>query len=72
MSDDSIAYCAGKAHGMRGQGNYAHIFLPTTSSGYARYNKGYADGVAETKKDIEHAERARLKRLRTTAYTTPV
>lgn len=68
MSDDSIAYCAGKAHGMRGQGNYAHIFLPATSSGFARYNKGYADGVAETKKDIEHDQRNRHSRLRTAAY----
>ena len=68
MNDDSIAYCAGKAHGMRGQGNYAHIFLPATSSGYGRYNKGYADGVAETKKDIEHVKRTRSIRLRTTTH----
>ena len=56
MNDDSIAYTVGKAHGMRGQGNHAHIFLPTTSSCYGRYNKGYADGVAQTKKDIDDAK----------------
>ena len=66
MNDDSIAYTVGKAHGMRGQGNHAHLFLPTTSSGYSRYNKGYADGVAQTQKDID-AERTRFIRLRTTA-----
>lgn len=54
-----IPYMVGKAHGMRGQGNHAHIFLPVTSTDHHRYNKGYADGVASTQKDIEHAERTR-------------
>ena len=64
VNDDSIAYCVGKAHGMRGQGNYAYIFLPENSTEYTRYNKGYADGVAFTKKDIEHDQRNRHQRLR--------
>lgn len=71
MNDDGIAYTVGKAHGMRGQGNRAHIFLPTTSSGYNRYNKGYADGVAQTQKDIDD-QRNRHSRLATTTSTAPV
>lgn len=63
-----IAYMVGKAHGMRSQGNHAHIFLPVTSTDYHRYNKGYTDGVASTQKDIAHAERARPSRLRTATH----
>lgn len=68
MNDDSIAYCVGKAHGMRGQGSHADLFMPTTSLGYHRYNKGYADGIAATKKEIEDAERNRHSRLRAVAH----
>lgn len=63
-----IAYMVGKAHGMRGQGNHAKLFLPVTSTDHHRYNKGYADGVASTQKDIEYAERTRPIRLRTTTH----
>jgi hypothetical protein len=49
----------GKAHGMRGQSNHADIFSPIGCHEYNRYNKGYADGVASTQKDIEYDQRNR-------------
>ena len=61
-----IAYMVGKAHGVRSQGNFASLFLPVTSTDYHRYNKGYADGVASTQKDIDD-QRNRHSRLRPTA-----
>jgi hypothetical protein len=59
MTKQDQAYMLGKAHGMRGQDNHAYIFSPVGCHEYNRYNKGYADGVASTQKDIEYDQRNR-------------